>query len=52
LLLALAALTVLPVNYADLALLLFAIELMTAEAFTPGIGILGIRGAICRDDTF
>lgn len=46
LLLALAALTVLPVSYAGLGLLLFGIALMTAEAFTPGIGILGIGGAI------
>lgn len=46
LLLALAALTVLPVNFAGLGLLVFGIALMTAEAFTPGVGILGIGGAI------
>lgn len=46
LLLALAALSLLPVNYAGLGLLLFGIALMTAEAFTPGLGILGIGGVI------
>lgn len=46
LLLALTALTVLPVNYAGLGLLLFGIALMTAEAFAPGFGILGIGGAV------
>lgn len=46
LLLALAALTALPVNYAALGLLLLGIALMTAEAFTPGVGILGIGGLV------
>ncbi|HET9403979.1 MAG TPA: nodulation protein NfeD [Burkholderiales bacterium] len=46
LLLALAALTVLPVNYAGLALLLLGIALMTVEALTPGIGALGIGGLV------
>jgi membrane-bound serine protease (ClpP class) len=46
LLLAFAALTVLPVSYAGLGLLLFGIALMIAEAFTPGIGVLGIGGAV------
>ena len=46
LLLALASLTALPVNYAALGLLLFGIALMTMEAFTPGIGILGIGGLV------
>jgi membrane-bound serine protease (ClpP class) len=46
LLLALAALSVLPVSYAGLGLLLFGIALMIAEAFTPGIGVLGIGGAV------
>ena len=45
LLVALTALSVLPVNYAGLALLLFGIALMAAEAFTPGFGILGLGGA-------
>ena len=46
LLLAFAALTVLPVSYAGLGLLLFGIALMIAEAFTPGIGVLGIGGIV------
>jgi len=45
-LLALAALSVLPVNYAGLGLLLLGIALMTVEAFTPGIGALGIGGIV------
>jgi len=44
LILALTALTVLPVNYAGLALLLFGIALMVAEAFSPGFGIAGLGG--------
>lgn len=44
LLLALTALTALPLNYAGLALVLFGIALMTAEAFTPGLGVMGIGG--------
>ena len=40
LLIALTALAVLPVNYAGLALLLFGIALMVAEAFSPGFGIM------------
>ncbi|MFM9849708.1 MAG: NfeD family protein [Hyphomicrobiaceae bacterium] len=46
LLLALTALTLLPVNYAGLGLLLFGIALMTAEALIPGLGVLGIGGAV------
>lgn len=46
LLLGLAALSVLPVNYAGLALILLGIALMTAEHFTPGIGVLGIGGLV------
>ncbi|MCS6877194.1 MAG: nodulation protein NfeD [Geminicoccaceae bacterium] len=42
--LALAALSVLPVQMAGVALLLLGIALMVAEAFTPGIGILGLGG--------
>lgn len=42
--LALAALSVLPVQTAGIALLLLGIALMVAEAFTPGIGILGLGG--------
>ncbi len=44
LLTALAALSVLPVQMAGVALLLLGIALMVAEAFTPGVGILGIGG--------
>ena len=44
LLVALAALSVLPVNYAGLALLLLGIALMVAEAFAPSFGILGLGG--------
>ncbi len=44
LLLALAALSVLPVQMAGVGLLLLGIALMVAEAFTPGLGILGIGG--------
>lgn len=38
------ALTIQPVHYGALALLLAGIALMTAEAFTPGFGILGLLG--------
>jgi membrane-bound serine protease (ClpP class) len=44
LLVALAALAVLPVNYAGLALLLFGVALMVAEALSPGFGIMGLGG--------
>jgi membrane-bound serine protease (ClpP class) len=44
LLIALTALAVLPVNYAGLALLLFGVALMVAEAFSPGFGIMGLGG--------
>jgi len=46
LLIALYALHLLPVNYAGLALILLGIGLMTAEAFLPAFGSLGIGGAI------
>ena len=46
LLLALAALAVLPVSFVGLALLLLGIALMTVEALTPGIGALGIGGVV------
>ncbi|MDJ0949145.1 MAG: nodulation protein NfeD [Alphaproteobacteria bacterium] len=45
LVLALYALNVLPINYAGLALMLLGIGLMTAEAFAPSFGVLGIGGA-------
>lgn len=38
------ALSALPVQYGALALLLAGIALMTAEAFTPGFGALGLLG--------
>ena len=44
LIVALTALAVLPVNYAGLALLLFGVALMVAEAFSPGFGIAGLGG--------
>lgn len=44
LLLAMIALSVLPVQYGALGLLLLGIALMVGEAFTPGIGALGIGG--------
>ena len=40
----LTALTALPVNYGALGLLMLGILLMVGEAFTPGIGALGIGG--------
>jgi membrane-bound serine protease (ClpP class) len=46
LLLALAALAVLPVNFAGLGLVLLGIALMTVEALTPSIGALGIGGVV------
>jgi len=46
LLLALAALSVLPVNYAGLALILLGIALMIGEAATPGVIALGIGGVV------
>jgi membrane-bound serine protease (ClpP class) len=44
LLVALAAFSVLPVNYAGLALLLLGIALMVAEVFLPSFGIVGLGG--------
>jgi membrane-bound serine protease (ClpP class) len=46
LLLALAALSVLPVSYAGLALIVLRIALMIAEVFVPGTLVLGIGGAV------
>jgi len=46
LLLALFAFSVLPVDYAGLALILLGIALMVAEAFAPSFGILGLGGVI------
>jgi membrane-bound serine protease (ClpP class) len=44
LLLAAYALQILPVNYAGLALIVVGIALMTAEAFAPSFGALGLGG--------
>ncbi|MBL4638484.1 MAG: nodulation protein NfeD [Proteobacteria bacterium] len=46
LLLALFSFQVLPINYAGLALILLGIALMTAEAFQPSFGILGLGGLV------
>jgi membrane-bound serine protease (ClpP class) len=46
LLLALFAFSVLPIDYAGLALILLGIALMVAEAFAPSFGILGLGGVV------
>ncbi len=46
LIIALYALQLLPVNYAGLALLVLGLSLITAEAFIPSFGILGIGGIV------
>ncbi|OUR65342.1 serine protease [Methylophaga sp. 42_25_T18] len=46
LLLALFSFQVLPINYAGLALIILGIALMTAEAFQPSFGILGLGGMV------
>jgi membrane-bound serine protease (ClpP class) len=46
LLLALYAFQVLPISYAGLGLILLGIALMTAEAFAPSFGILGVGGIV------
>ena len=46
LIIALTALSALPLSAAGLALLVVGIALMAAEAFAPGFGILGIGGII------
>jgi membrane-bound serine protease (ClpP class) len=46
LMLALYAFQVLPVSYAGLGLMLLGIVLMTAEAFAPSFGVLGLGGII------
>jgi membrane-bound serine protease (ClpP class) len=46
LLLGLGALSVLPVDFAGLGLVVLGIGLMAAEVFTPGIGALGIGGLV------
>jgi membrane-bound serine protease (ClpP class) len=44
LILALAGLSALPVNYAGLGLIFLGIAFMLAEALTPGLGALGLGG--------
>lgn len=44
LLLALYALQILPVNYAGLGLMILGLALITAEAFAPSFGVLGLGG--------
>jgi membrane-bound serine protease (ClpP class) len=46
LILAFMALSVLPLSYGALAWVLLGLGLMTAEAFAPGVGILGIGGLV------
>jgi len=46
LLLAMYAFQVLPVSYAGLGLIMLGIGLMTAEAFAPSFGILGLGGIV------
>jgi membrane-bound serine protease (ClpP class) len=46
LLLALTALSALPVQYAALGLIVLGMALIVAEAFAPGFGVLGIGGVI------
>ena len=46
LLVGLYALAALPVNYAGIALILLGIALITAEAFAPSFGVLGIGGLV------
>ena len=46
LILALYALQLLPVSYAGMALILLGIAFMTAEAFLPSFGALGIGGVV------
>ena len=46
LIMALTSLSVLPVSYGGLALLVLGIALMVLEAFTPSFGILGLGGIV------
>jgi membrane-bound serine protease (ClpP class) len=46
LLIAAYALQILPVNYAGLALIIVGMALMTAEAFAPSFGALGLGGIV------
>jgi membrane-bound serine protease (ClpP class) len=46
LLLALASLQLLPINYTGLALMIFGVALLVGEAFFPSFGVLGVGGII------
>jgi membrane-bound serine protease (ClpP class) len=46
LIVALTALSLLPVSYGGLALLLFGMAMMVAEAVSPGFGIVGLGGIV------
>lgn len=46
LLVGLYALNLLPINYAGIGLLLLGVALMTAEAFMPSFGIVGLGGIV------
>jgi membrane-bound serine protease (ClpP class) len=46
LIVALTALSVLPVSYGGLALLLFGVAMMVVEAFTPSFGVIGLGGIV------
>lgn len=46
LLLAMAALQVLPVTYSALGLMILGVGLLVAEAFVPAFGVLGVGGAV------
>ncbi len=46
LLLAFTALSMLPVHYGGLALLLLGLALMAAEALSPGVGVLALGGVV------
>jgi membrane-bound serine protease (ClpP class) len=46
LLIGLAALQMLPVNYAGLALLVLGVGMLVAEAFLPSFGVVGIGGIV------
>lgn len=46
LLLGLTALSVLPLNYGGVALILLGLGLIAAETFQPGLGVLGVGGVI------
>ncbi len=46
LIVALTALSVLPVSYGGLALLLFGVAMMIVEAHTPGFGVVGLGGIV------